>query len=263
MITLMDIAQWIVLIIGATAAGWVDAVIGGGGLVLIPLILSVAPGFSYATAAATNKMAAVSGTASATWALARKVPLDKRFACQLVPLALLCSAGGALVAAQINKDIMRPVVIVLLLFSGTFVALRPQFGQQRQDNQEKHSTLRRVAILGVVALIAMYDGVFGPGTGMFLIMSFSAIIAKDFMQSAVLAKIVNTSTNLGALAVFIAGGYVMWKLGVVLALANIAGAQLGARTVLGGGTKLLRRALLVLVVVMSAYLAWQQYVAMR
>ena len=94
---------------------------------------------------------------------------------------------------------------------------------------------------------------------MFLIMSFTAIFSQNFIKSAAMAKVVNTATNLGGLATFIIGGHVWWTLGIALAIANIAGAQLGARTVLGGGTKLVRYALLTLVVVMSVNLAWQQW----
>jgi uncharacterized membrane protein YfcA len=94
---------------------------------------------------------------------------------------------------------------------------------------------------------------------MFLIMAFTAVLSQDFLRSAALAKVVNATTNLGALLVFILGGHVWWQLGLALAVANIAGAQLGARTVLGGGARFVRAALLVLVVVMSAYLGWQQF----
>ena len=118
---------------------------------------------------------------------------------------------------------------------------------------------RTWAALAACAGIGFYDGIFGPGTGMFLIMSFTAIFSQNFIKSAAMAKVVNTATNLGGLATFIIGGHVWWTLGIALAIANIAGAQLGARTVLGGGTKLVRYALLTLVVVMSVNLAWQQW----
>lgn len=85
-------------------------------------------------------------------------------------------------------------------------------------------------------------------------MGFTALFAQAFVRSAAMAKVVNTATNAGALAVFIAGGYVDWPLALTLAVANIAGAQLGARTVLAGGSRLVRIALLILVVVLCARL---------
>lgn len=249
------LSGWAILTIGAAVAGWIDAVIGGGGLVLIPLIMAVAPQLAPAAALATNKVAAVSGTASAAVTLVRKVRPPKGELIRMGLAALVCSGLGATAVALIDKDIMRPVIIVLMVAVGTFVAFRPSFG----SGEGVRGGWRTWAGLAAVAAIAFYDGVFGPGTGMFLIMAFTAIFSQNFLTSAAMAKVVNTCTNVGALVAFILGGHVVWGLALVLAAANILGAQLGARTVLGGGTKLIRYALLTLVVVMSVYLAWQQW----
>lgn len=247
---------WAVLIVGAGVAGWIDAVIGGGGLVLIPLLMAVVPGLAPATALGTNKLTAVSGTASAAWTMMRRV--RPRFSLWYVVLGLGCSGAGALSASLIDATLLRPLIIVLLLAVGAFVALRPGFGTQTRGGAAAPGRWRRLLVLLLVGVIAFYDGIFGPGTGMFLIMAFTAVLSQDFLRSAAMAKVVNTSTNLGALLVFAVGGHVWWQLGTVLAVANILGAQLGARTVLGGGAKLVRTALLVVVIVMSSYLAWQQ-----
>ena len=138
------------------------------------------------------------------------------------------------------------------------MALKPEFGTTQSVDDAPVLTPRRVlTAAGLVAAIGFYDGTFGPGTGMFLIMGFTAIFAQNFLRSAAMAKVINTATNLGALAVFIAGGFVDWPLAIALAVANVVGAQIGARTVLGGGAKLVRYALLTLVIVLSTYLAFQ------
>ena len=165
-------------------------------------------------------------------------------------------------ASLIDAALLRPVIIVLLLAVGTFVALRPSFGASGAGPERAGAGAgrwRRWLVLVLVGGIAFYDGIFGPGTGMFLIMAFTAVLSQDFLRSAAQAKVVNTATNLGALVVFAVGGHVWWQLGLVLAVANVLGAQVGARTVLGGGARLVRAALLVVVVVMSAYLGWQQF----
>ncbi|NLF91424.1 MAG: TSUP family transporter [Corynebacterium marinum] len=252
----MEPELWAVLIAGAAAAGWVDAVIGGGGLVLIPLLLAVVPGLAPATALGTNKLVGVSGTASAAWTLVRRV--RPRITPWHVVLALACSGAGALSASLIDAAVMRPVIIALLLAVGTFVALRPSFGTAPAAGGGEVGRWRRWLVLLAVGVIAFYDGIFGPGTGMFLIMAFTALLSQDFLRSAAMAKVVNASTNLGALLVFAWGGHVWWQLGLVLAVANILGAQLGARTVLGGGAKLVRFALLSVVIVMSSLLTWQE-----
>ncbi len=253
----MDIGlgAWGILVAGAAAAGWVDAVIGGGGLVLIPLLLAVVPGLAPATALGTNKLVGVSGTTTAAWTLVRRV--RPRINPWFVVLALVCSGAGALSASLIDATLLRPFIIILMLAVGTFVALRPGFGAS--DAAPPVGRWRRWLVLLLVGVIAFYDGIFGPGTGMFLIMAFTAVLSQDFLRSAAMAKVINSTTNLGALLVFILGGHVWWQLGLVLAVANIVGAQIGARTVLGGGARFVRAALLVLVVVMSAYLGWQQF----
>ncbi|MEJ5998063.1 TSUP family transporter [Corynebacterium sp. H130] len=253
----LALSGWAILIAGSAVAGWVDAMIGGGGLILIPLIMAVMPGMAPASVVATNKVAAVTGTASAAVTYVKKVPVPRKLALAYIPLAMVASGFGALVAAMISKDVMRPLVIVLMLVVGSIVALRPSFGQTESDSNP--ALWRRLASLLGVAAIAFYDGIFGPGTGMFLIMVFTGILSQDFLASTALTKVVNTATNLGALAVFAIGGHIWWQLGLTLAVANVVGAQIGARTVLGGGTKLIRMLLLAMVVVMSSYLAWQQW----
>ena len=245
-----------ILVAAAALAGWVDAVIGGGGLILIPVLMATMS-MPPAGVLATNKVASVSGTASAAVTLVRRVGVPR----QTWVYALIAgelSAVGALAASLIDASLLRPLILVLLIAVGVFVALKPEFGTSESAEDAPRLTPRRILVAaGLVAVIGFYDGSFGPGTGMFLIMGFTALFAQNFLKSAVMAKVINTATNLGALVVFIAGGFVDWPLALALAVANIIGAQIGARTVLGGGAKLVRYALLTLVVVLSVYLAFQ------
>ncbi|AZA10399.1 hypothetical protein CGERO_00305 [Corynebacterium gerontici] len=248
----LSVGAWATLIAGAGVAGWIDAVIGGGGLVLIPLLLAVCPGLAPAAALATNKVAGFSGTTSAALRLAKRLPPPRGFMLRFLPLTALASGGGALIASSLDRNVMRPAIIALLLLVGMIVARKPGFGSG------PGTTRPRLALLVAVA-IALYDGAFGPGAGMFLLLAFSTWLGADLLHAAPMAKAVNAATNFGALCVFIIEGQVWWSLGLVLAVANICGAQLGARTVLRGGDRLLRIALLVMVVVMSAVLALQQW----
>lgn len=245
------------LLAAAAIAGWVDAVIGGGGLILIPVLMATT-GMPAASVLATNKVAAVSGTASAAFTLVRRVGVP-RHVWPFALVAAVCSGVGATLASLIDDTFMRPFIIVLLVAAGLFVAFKPSFGQEEGEGVAGRTRV----LLGVllVAAVGLYDGIFGPGTGMFLIMGFTAIFSQNFLKSAAMSKVVNTATNVGALAVFIVGGHVQWGLALALAVANIGGAQLGARTVLGGGAKLVRYALLTLVVVLSVYLGWQEWAA--
>lgn len=251
----------LILVLGAVLAGAVDAVIGGGGLVLIPLILACAPGLPAQVALGTNKFTAVFGTASAGLRMVRTVRIDWRAVRLCAPLAGLCSAGGALMASAVSSDVLRPVVVVLMLAAGAFVAMRPSFGRDTGatgasgvDATPRPSRRRLALGLGLIALIGAYDGFFGPGTGMFLVIVFTALMSRTLIQSLAMTKLVNTATNIGGLVVFAAGGHVLWLLGIVLAVFNVLGAQVGAKIVLDRGTGFVRIALLVLIVVMSAKL---------
>ncbi|MGO1276474.1 MAG: TSUP family transporter, partial [Corynebacterium variabile] len=251
----------LILVLGAVLAGGVDAVIGGGGLVLIPLILACAPGLPAQVALGTNKFTAVFGTASAGLRMVRTVRIDWRAVRLCAPLAGLCSAGGALMASAVSSDVLRPVVVVLMLAAGAFVALRPSFGRDTGatgasgvDATPRPSRRRLALGLGLIALIGAYDGFFGPGTGMFLVIVFTALMSRTLIQSLAMTKLVNTATNIGGLVVFAAGGHVLWLLGIVLAVFNVLGAQVGAKIVLDRGTGFVRIALLALIVVMSAKL---------
>lgn len=237
------------LFLGALAAGWIDAVIGGGGLVLVPLLLS--SGMVPVQALATNKIAGSLGTASAAAVLLHRFGRPDNL-WRYVVVAFICSGCGALLASLLSKEIMRPAVIVLLVLAGIFVATRPTFGV----SEEELPVQRPVLALLLVAPIAFYDGIFGPGTGLFLILVFTALLTGNFLQSTVLAKVVNLTTNLGSLAVFIYGGHVNWQLGLLLAAGTIIGAQIGARTIIGGGAKLVRIALLIMVIVMAIKLTF-------
>lgn len=253
----MDPVMLVVMFGGAMLAGWVDAVIGGGGLILIPLILAAFPQMAPAMALGTNKVAGVMGTFSAAVTMVRKRGVDKSIFWRYVPLAMVSAGAGALAVSLIAKDVMRPVIIVLMVVVGVFVALRPDFGAP--DAVARASRARTLLGLLAVAVVGFYDGIFGPGTGMFLIMAFTAIFAQSFLDSAVMTKVVNVATNLGALVVFAIGGNVWLTLGLTLAVANVIGAQLGARTVLGGGAGFVRYAVLALVVVMACVLGYQQF----
>lgn len=254
------------LLVGSLVAGWVDAVVGGGGLILVPLVMILNPGFSNAQALGTNKVAAMFGTASSAFTLARKIPSAKS-ALTYSPMALLGAGIGALIASSVDKQIMRPIIIVLLVAVGTFVLLRPSFGQasttakntQPASNNASAVRQRFIGTMALVGGIGVYDGAFGPGTGLFLIMGFTTLLNQDFLTSAAWAKIVNVCTNVGALVVFAWQGEVLWMLGLALAITNVIGAQIGARMVLAQGSSFVRIVILVVVVAMAGKLALDQF----
>lgn len=254
----LDPQTVLVLVAVATAAGWVDAVVGGGGLILLPALMLGFPGLSPATAIGTNKLAAIAGTSSAAVSYARRTRIDWRTAGIAATVAACCAGLGALTASSIPANAFRPVTMTLLLLVLAFVVLRPSFGTVTEERTV--TTRRRIAatlLSGVV--IGFYDGAFGPGTGTFLIISFTALLAMDFVGASAMAKMVNVGTNFGALVVFGTSGHVLWQLGAAMAVGNIVGARLGARTALRRGAGFVRVVLVVAVVGMVIRLAFQYF----
>lgn len=254
----MEFADVLPLLAVALAAGWVDAVVGGGGLIQIPMLMLLFPGVPVAHALGTNKLAGVAGTTAAAVTFVRRTKVDVKLVSAAGALAIVFSGLGAAAASSVPAAVFRPVVMCLLVGVAAFVAFRPMFGQVSRDEEVSGKRFASVVALAGVG-IAFYDGVLGPGTGTFLIISFVLLLGMDFVHSSATAKVVNAGTNLGALAVFAWQGHVMWTVGLLMAVANIAGASLGARTALTRGAKFVRVVLLVVVTALVARLAIDQF----
>ncbi|MEU6717274.1 TSUP family transporter [Nonomuraea sp. NPDC046802] len=252
----MPLEQILVLLCAAAGAGWVDAVVGGGGLLQLPAVMMT--GMPTVEAMATTKLSSVFGTTSAAVAYTRSTKVDRQIALPGVAMAVVSAGLGAWAAAAISAEVLRPAVMVVLLGVAAFVTLRPAMGAVPVPHlRTKARVVAAVVTAGVV--IAFYDGIMGPGTGTFLIIAFTTILGLDFVSASASAKIINIGTNLGALAVFAAQGHVHWALGLGMAVCNVAGAQVGARMALRRGASFVRVVLLCVVVAMVIRLGWQQF----
>lgn len=253
----MDAEHVVMLLAAAVAAGWVDAVVGGGGLIQLPALLLANPGAPVATALATNKLGSIAGTSSAAYAYLRKAKPDLGVALPAAGLAVGFAAVGALCAAAISSDVLKPVIMVVLLAVAAIVVLKPDLGRvPRLVLRTRRRVAAAVLVPGV--LIAFYDGLVGPGTGTFLVIAFTTVLGVDFVNASATAKIINVGTNLGALLVFAAQGHVLWAIGLAMAACNIVGAQLGARTAIKRGTGFVRGVLLCVVAALVLKLGYEQ-----
>ncbi|MDT0267588.1 TSUP family transporter [Streptomyces sp. DSM 44915] len=250
----------VLLCVVAALAGWIDAVVGGGGLLLLPALLMGLPDSSPTYALGTNKAVAVAGTSVAAVTYARKAPVDRRLALRLAGLALLSAAGGASFATAVDKEMLQPLIMVVLLGVAAFVVLRPRFGRGGETPGPAPSWRRRLAALLLVGVgIGFYDGLIGPGTGTFLVIALVGLLRMTMLRATATAKIVNVGTNLGALAVFAWHGTVLWQLAPAMALFNMAGGWAGARMALRRGSGFVRVVLLVVVTALVSRLAYDQW----
>lgn len=241
------------VVLAAFAAGWIDAVVGGGGLLQLPALLLI-PGIAPVQALATNKLASVFGTATSSVTYYRRAKPDIRTALPMAGIALAGSFGGAAVATVLPPAAFKPIIVVALLAVAIFTVFKPEMGAATRLRFAGHRHHVMAGAAGLV--IGFYDGMIGPGTGTFLVIALVALMGYDFLQASAKAKIVNLATNAGALLLFIPHGSVLWLLGGVLAVANVAGSYLGSRMAIARGAKFIRIVFLIVVVVLIGKLGY-------
>ncbi len=247
------------LLVAALLAGWIDAVSGGGGLVQLPALLVALPGAVPATVLGTNKCASIVGTGGAALTYRRAAVTDVGTAAPMALAALVGSAAGAVLATHLPAAVFRPLALVLVLAVGGWTLLRPAMGHEQDLRwgaaQDRH--LHRGAAVAMGLVIGGYDGLFGPGTGTFLVFGLVGLLGYSFLNASAIAKVVNVATNLAALVVFALGGHVLWGLGAAMAGANLAGGVVGARTAVRQGSGFVRAVFLAVVAVLVVTMAVQ------
>ncbi|HZX29766.1 MAG TPA: TSUP family transporter [Rhodocyclaceae bacterium] len=245
--------NWFLLAPAAFFAGMVDAVVGGGGLIQVPVLLSHFGTTPIPTLFGTNKVSSIAGTGAALWRFARAVPIPWAV---VLPAAVAALGGawlGAAVVAWLPREAMRPLVLVLMVLVAIHTFRRKDFGHAATRELEPADRWRGLA-LG--AVIGFYDGFFGPGTGSFLIFGFVRLFGMDFLRASASAKVINAATNLSAIAFFASHGPLLWTVGLVMAACNLAGAQMGTYIALRKGAGFVRKVFLVMVAILIARLAW-------
>lgn len=225
------------ILLAGFAAGWMDAVVGGGGLLQLPALMLI-PGITPVQALATNKLGSIAGTTTSSITYYRRVKPDLRTALPMAGIALLGAIGGAAVATVLPASVFKPIIIVALIAVALFTLFRPQMGAETALRFAGHKHIIMASFAGLA--IGFYDGLIGPGTGMFLIIALVALLGYDFLQASAKAKIVNFATNLGALLLFIPHGAVLWALGAALAIMNLFGSYLGSRMAIKNGVGFIR-----------------------
>lgn len=246
-----DLTATLIAAVAAAAflAGWVDAVVGGGGLVQLPALLLAFPTATPAQLLATNKLGSIFGTTSASITYYRRVKPDLRTALPMAVAAYVGAIGGALIGLHIPKSAFNPIILVLLVVVGAYTLFKPSLGTTTALRWDGVRHTGTAVLIGFV--IGVYDGALGPGTGSFLVFALVGLLGYAFLQASAKAKIANFATNLGALTVFAPGGHVMWVVGGVLAAANLLGGYVGARTAVRLGSRFVRT---VFIVIVSAFI---------
>lgn len=231
--------DFILLGCAAFLAGLVDAVVGGGGLIQIPVLFSALPSTVPATLLGTSKLAGIFGTAAAAVNYARRVRIAWSTAAPAALAAFTMAFAGAYTTTRIPPDFLRALLPAILLAVAIYTFWKKDFGSVHAP---LHAGWKEKAFaVGVGACIGFYDGFFGPGTGSFLVFLFVRCFGFDFLGASAVAKIVNVACNLSALAWFGISGHVLWQLGLTMAACQVAGSLLGTRLAVRHGSAFVRK----------------------
>lgn len=226
-------------------AGFVDAIVGGGGLILVPALFGVFPNAAPATLFGTNKGAAIWGTGWATVQFSRKVQMNWPALLPAAGAALVGSFAGAWVVTMVPPHGLRRALPLILLGVLLYTLARKDLG--REHVPRFAGRMEAAVAAGIGLLIGFYDGFFGPGTGSFFVFLFVRLLGYDFLHASASAKLLNTATNFAALLLFTWKGHVWWHIAVVMALANVVGSLAGIRLALKHGAGFVRGVFIVVV----------------
>jgi uncharacterized membrane protein YfcA len=255
----MSIEVALFLAIASGFAGFVDAMAGGGGLIQLPALIVGLPNKELPLILGTNKVPSIFGTAAAARNYFKNIKPDIPLTLSMMGPAFIGSMGGASLAATVPKDFFKPFIVFLLIAVAIYTWLKPELGMSENLKYTHKKRLAIVALIGL--LIGFYDGIFGPGTGTFLVFFLVSGIGYAFLKASGTAKLVNISTNAGAILSFQLTGHIWWQLGLLLAFANVTGAIIGSRLAIKGGSPLVRKVFLGVTFLLIARVAWDTFIS--
>lgn len=219
-------------------AGFVDSIVGGGGLILVPALFATFPNTHPATLLGINKSAAIWGTGIATWQYARRVNMRWRAMLPAAGAGFAGSLAGALTVTVISPDFLRKVLPLVLVAVLAYTLAKKELGRHHVPTLAGRHEMLVASAIGLV--LGFYDGFFGPGTGSFFVFLFVRLLGYDFLNASASAKLLNTATNLAALLLFAVKGHVWWHFALALAVSNVLGSMLGTHMAMRHGAGFVR-----------------------
>ncbi|WZH38506.1 MAG: TSUP family transporter [Microbacterium enclense] len=256
----VSVASLLLLLLAAGVAGWVDAVVGGGGLIQLPaLVIGVPKDVATPFILGTNKLSSFFGTLSASWVYLRKIRVQLVLLLPLVVGAYAGSTIGAALSRYIAREVLTPIVLVAVIAVALYTLLKPRMGLEHEPRHSaKKAIAWRAAAIGLA--VGFYDGILGPGTGSFFVILIVSVLGYGFLQASVNAKIANLTTNLAALAVYGVHGEILLVLGLAMAVMNVTGGFIGAHMATRRGSGFVRIVFLVTLSILIVKLAWDTVV---
>ena len=253
-----DVLALIAIGLFSFIAGFIDAVVGGGGLIQIPALLINLPKTPLPTLFGTNKIAALSGTSIAAFHYSRRIKFNFKLLFTIAFFAGLASFLGAQTIQYIDVNTLKPAVLFVLIAIAVYTFVKKDLGTIQTKVLSFNKQLLYGSLIGFV--VGFYDGFFGPGTGSFFVLGFVVILGFKFVQASAYAKVINCMTNSAALFVFIKQGNYLLELAIIMAICNIVGNLLGTKLALNKGNQFVRVVFLFIVSIMIIRYAYDIFV---
>lgn len=236
----------ILLCLFAFAAGFIDAIVGGGGLVQTPAALILLPQLPVSTVIGTLKIPAFSGTALASLQYMQKVKIRWKLMVIMISIAFVSAFAGSFLLSRVSNHFMKPVLLVILVLVAVYTFTKKNFGTHTERNHPFSKEIWYGVAVSVV--IGFYDGFIGPGAGSFLILAFITLLGFDFLKASAHAKLINLATNLGSILFFLASGRIIFAVAIPMAICNAAGGTIGARLAIVKGNRFIRVFFLIIII---------------
>ena len=237
-----DITIYIILFIVALFAAGIDAIAGGGGLLVVPTMLIL--GMNPLVTLGTNKLQSCFGTATSSYNYFKNGLLKENNIKLLAIISFVGSLIGTFLVSQLSNELLNNLIPILLIGAAIFLIIN-------KGNKFNISKSVVVAFLPLVFLIGFYDGFFGPGTGTFFVMTFLIIKNRSIMQATAATKVLNLSSNFASFLVFQYKGLVIWELALIMAIAQVTGAYIGSKLAIKNGEKFVRPVIVFISIVLS------------
>ena len=255
--TMPHTMELILVSIASALAGVIDAIVGGGGLILVPAMFAAFPSTAPATLFGTNKSAAVWGTAISAWQFSRRVELRWGTLLPAISATLVGAFLGAWAVTLISADFLRKLLPFILLGVLLYTLAKKDMGRDHLPRLQGRAEMLVASTIGVA--IGFYDGFFGPGTGSFFVFLFVRLLGYDFLNASASAKLLNLASNAAALLLFSLKGHVWWHFALPLAAANIVGSMLGTWMALRHGTGFVRWVFIIVVSLLIVKTGWDAF----
>ena len=236
----------ILLCLAAFLAGFVDAIVGGGGLIQTPVALILLPNLAVASIIGSLKIPSFSGTALAANQYLKKVKMNWKLLSVMAVVAFVSAFLGSNLLTKVHNDFMKPILLVILTLIAIYTFVKKDFGTHTIKNLSEKRQLFLAVIFSI--LIGFYDGFIGPGTGSFFVLAFVTVLGFDFLHASANAKMVNLATNFGSICLFIIKGKIIWAIAIPMAICNAFGGWVGAKLAIRKGNGFIRVFFLIIVI---------------